>query len=135
MEDIKVKLILCDGSIGDEIFNFNLQAKATILEIKDAFSKAEGYTSEQLQITYRKPDLDVPLDDSDLIEDIDDQTGQFLIQCPSVATLDALVSIKYDEDVDVLVGTKKLFEHQTRSDTRVRSKNTDHRFQQVHRRL
>eukprot|EP00093_Oithona_nana_P000306 00306.XXX_349_878_1 [CDS] Oithona nana genome sequencing. len=55
--------------------------------------------------------MDVPLDDSDLLDDIEDQSGQFLIECPSVGILDGELSIKHDEIVAVLVGSKKTYEH------------------------
>ena len=114
MEDFTVKLLLSDGiNLDKETFTFKLEVKATILDLKEAFTKVEGYTPDQLRMIYRKPDFDMPLDDSDVLQDIEDQSGVFLIQCPSVSVgmLDGLVSITHDENVDVLVGTKKSFEH------------------------
>ena len=111
MEDFKLKLIEND-IISDETYSYKLKGtEATIFDLKKAFTDEEGYTPEQLRIIYRKPDMDVPLDDSDLLDDIEDQSGQFLIECPSVGILDGELSIKHDEIVAVLVGSKKTYEH------------------------
>ena len=55
--------------------------------------------------------MDMPLNDTDLLEDIEDQSGQFLIECPNVGILDGQFSIKHEETLAVLVGSKNKFEH------------------------
>ena len=49
------------------------------------------------------------------MEDIiaDNKEGDFVVQCPDLGTLDGIVSISKDtpEDVDVLVGSTKNFDH------------------------
>ena len=111
MNDFKIKLIYPGGTLSENTFTYKLQGKATIFDLKEAFTNEEGYTSEQLRIMYRKADMDVPLDETDVLEDIEDQSGQFLIECPSVGILDGKLSIKHDEKLAVLVGSKKKFEH------------------------
>ena len=113
MNDFKIKLIYPGGTLSENTFTYKLQGKATIFDLKEAFTKEEGYTPEQLRIIYRKADMDVPLDDTDVLEDIEDQSGQFLIECPSVGVeiLSGQFSIKHDEEVALLVGSKKKFEH------------------------
>ena len=113
MNDFKIKLIYPGGTLSENTFTYKLQGKATIFDLKEAFTNEEGYTPEQLRIVYRKADMDVPLDDTDVLEDIEDQSGQFLIECPSVGVeiLSGQFSIKHDEEVALLVGSKKKFEH------------------------
>ena len=111
MEDFKIKLIFPSGNLSEETFTYTLPSSSTILDLKEAYSAEECYTPDELRIVYRKPELDVPLDDSDLAKDIDDQTGQFLIQCPSIGVLDGQFSVKHEETLAVLVGTKANYEH------------------------
>ena len=111
MEGVTVKIILPDESLSDETFTFEMPEKATVLDLKVAFNEEVGYTPEQLRVVYRTPELDMALDDTDLLEDIESQEGKFLFQCPSVSVLDGQISINYNEDMDVLVGTKNCFEH------------------------
>lgn len=111
MEDFKIKLIFPEGILSEETFTYKLHGKATIFKLKEAFTKEEGYSPEQLRMVYRRPDMDMPLNDTDLLEDIEDQSGQFLIECPNVGILDGQFSIKHDETLAVLVGSKKMFEH------------------------
>ena len=111
MNDFKIKLIYPGGTLSENTFTYKLQGKATIFDLKEAFTNEEGYTPEQLRIVYRKADMDVPLDETDVLEDIEDQSGQFLIECPSVGILDGQFSIKHEETLAVLVGSKNKFEH------------------------
>ena len=111
MEGVSVKIILPDESLSDETFTFKMQEKATVLDLKVAFAEEVGYTPEQLRMVYRTPDMDVPLDDTDLLEELQEQFGRFLVQCPSVTVFDGKFSINYNESMDILVGTKDSFEH------------------------
>ena len=118
MEEYNVKLILpgVPGDIIEEDYTFKLEGKSTILDLKEAFVNEEGYTLEQIRMVYRKADMDVPLDDSDKLDDIEDHTGLFVIECPTMGVLDGqlTLTVKDAEDageIAVLIGNKKCFEH------------------------
>ena len=57
--------------------------------------------------------MHVGLDDDDVLEDITKDPGQFLVQCPPLGALDGQISIQkdFDEEVNILIGTTKDFEH------------------------
>ena len=109
MKEVKIKLLDSEGNVGEDTLNFKVPDKATIFDLKKAFTAQEGYTPEQIRLIHRMQDLDVAPDDTDLIDEY--QNGQFLVECPSVGLLDGLIKIIHDENVDVLVGSKNFFEH------------------------
>ena len=118
MEDFNVKQIFpgVPGEIIEETYTFKLEGKATILDLKEAFVNEEGYTLEQFRMVYRKADMDVPLDDTDKLEDIEDHTGQFLVECPTMGIFDGKLSLNVQDvkdvgEIAVLIGNKKCYEH------------------------
>ena len=118
MEDFNVKQIFpgVPGEIIEETYTFKLEGKATILDLKEAFVNEEGYTLEQFRMVYRKADMDVPLDDTDRLEDIEDHTGQFLVECPTMGIFDGKLSLNVQDvkdvgEIAVLIGNKKCYEH------------------------
>ena len=116
MEEYKVKQIFPGEIIGKQTFTFKLEGKATIFDLKEAFTNEEGYTPEQLRMVYRTADMDVPLDDTDKLEDIEDHTGQFLVECPTMGIFDGKLSLNVQDvkdvgEIAVLIGNKKCYEH------------------------
>ena len=121
MRDFKLKLIETNNEIGDEDFIFKLDEKATTLDLKVAFTEREGYTPDKVRLKYqRQGGDDEPLEDDDLLEDIEKHPGVFLIECPSLGSGigDGVMSIfcnfsgmQEGEEICLLIGSKKKFEH------------------------
>ena len=121
MRDFKLKLIESNNKIGDEDFIFKLDEKATTLDLKVAFTEREGYTPDKVRLKYqRQGGDDEPLEDDDLLEDIEKHPGVFLIECPSLGSGigDGVMSIfcnfsgmQEGEEICLLIGSKKKFEH------------------------
>ena len=112
MRDFKLKLIESNKEIGDEDYTFKLDEKATTFDLKVAFTEKEGYTPDELRLIYQRQEgFDEPLEDTELLEDIEKNHGIFLLEIPSLGTFDGKIHIRHDKEVDVLVGTLKEFEH------------------------
>ena len=121
MRDFKLKLIESNNKIGDEDFIFKLDEKATTLDLKVAYTEREGYSPDKVRLKYQRQEGDdEPLEDDDLLEDIEKHPGVFLLECPSLggSPFDGTVSIfcnfsgvQKDEDISILVGSKDKFEH------------------------
>ena len=119
MRDFKLKLIEINQEIGDEDFIFKLDEKATTLDLKVAFTEKEGYTPDELRLMYRRQEGDEePLEDTELLEDIEQHPGVFLLECPPLGTPSGKISIfrkisemQEGEKICLLVGSKKKFEH------------------------
>ena len=112
MRDFKLKLIESNKEIGDEDYTFKLDEKATTFDLKVAFTEKEGYTPDELRLIYQRQEgFDEPLEDTELLEDIEKKPGIFLLEIPCLGTFDGKIHIRHDKEVDVLVGTLKEFEH------------------------
>ena len=120
MSDFKLKLIEINQDISDEDFIFKLDEKATTLDLKVAFTEKEGYTPDELRLMYRRQEGDdEPLDDTELLEDIEKHPGVFLLECPPLGPSSGKISIfrkmsdeiQEGEKICLLVGPKKKFEH------------------------
>ena len=120
MRDFKLKLIEINQEISNEDFIFKLDEKATTLDLKVAFTEKEGYTPDELRLMYRRQEGDdEPLDDTELLEDIEKHPGVFLLECPPLGPSSGKISIfrkmsdeiQEGEKICLLVGPKKKFEH------------------------
>ena len=122
MRDFKLKLIESNQDISDEDFTYKLDEKATTLDLKVAFTKAEGYNNpDEVRLIYQRQEGDdEPLEDTELLEDIEKHPGVFLIECPSLGSGigDGVMSIfcnfsgmQEGEEICLLIGSKKKFEH------------------------
>ena len=112
MRAFKLKLIKSNKEIGDEDYTFKLDEKATTLDLKEAFFDEEGYHPDEVRLIYQRQEgFDEPLDDTELLEDIEKHPGVFLLEIQSLKTFDGKIHIRHDKEVDVLVGTLKEFEH------------------------
>ena len=95
MRDFKVRLIESNQEIGDEDFTFKLDEKATTLDLKVAFTKAEGYNNpDEVRLIYQRQEGgDEPLEDTELLEDIEKHPGVFLLELPPLGTLRGKISV------------------------------------------
>ena len=83
MRDFKLKLIESNQEISDEDFTYELDEKATTLDLKEAFTEEEGYNPDEVRLVYQRQEGDdEPLEDTELLEDIEKHPGVFLIECP-----------------------------------------------------
>ena len=119
MRDFQLKLIE-NNEISDEDFPFKLDEKATVLDLKVAFTETEGkgYTPDQLRLIYQRQEGDEPLEDTDLLEDIEMHPGVFLLELPTLGTLSGKISIfrkmseiQEGEKIELLIGSMKKFQH------------------------
>ena len=117
MRDFQLKLIE-NNEISDEDFPFKLDEKATVLDLKVAFTETEGkgYTSDQLRLIYQRQEGDEPLEDTDLLEDIEMHPGVFLLELPTLGTSGISIfrkmsEIQEGEKIGLLIGSKKQFQH------------------------
>ena len=119
MRDFKLKLIESNQEIDAEDFTFKLDEKATTLDLKVAFTKREGYTPDELRLIYQRQEGDdEPLEDTELLQDIEKNPGVFLLECPPLGTLSGKISvfckiseIEEGENICLLIGSKKKFQH------------------------
>ena len=118
MRDFKVRLIESNQEIGDEDFTFKLDEKATTLDLKVAFTKREGYKPDELRLIYQRQEGDdEPLEDTELLEDIEKHPGVFLIECPprafkgNISVFCKMSEIEEGESICLLIGSQKKFEH------------------------
>eukprot|EP00093_Oithona_nana_P003481 03481.XXX_86927_87610_1 [CDS] Oithona nana genome sequencing. len=116
MRDFQLKLIETN-EISDEDYTFKLDEKATVLDLKEAFTKKEGYNPDELRLIYQRQEGDEPLEDTELLEDIEKHPGVFLLEVPTLGT-PGNVSIfrKFSEALEgeqicLLIGSKKKFQH------------------------
>jgi len=116
MRDFQLKLIETN-EISDEDYTFKLDEKATVLDLKEAFTKKEGYNPDELRLIYQRQEGDEPLEDTELLEDIEKNPGVFLLEVPTLGT-PGNVSIfrKFSEALEgeqicLLIGSKKKFQH------------------------
>ena len=119
MRDFKLKLIQSNQEIGEENFIFKLDEKANTLDLKVAFTKREGYKPDELRLIYQRHEGDdEPLEDSELLQDIEKHPGVFLLELPPLGTLRGKISvfrkiseIEEGDEICLLIGSKKKFEH------------------------
>ena len=116
MRDFQLKLIETN-EISDEDYTFKLDEKATVLDLKEAFTEKEGYNPDELRLIYQRQEGDEPLEDTELLEDIEKHPGVFLLEVPTLGT-PGNVSIfrKFSEALEgeqicLLIGSKKKFQH------------------------
>ena len=118
MRDFQLKLIEND-EISDEAFPFKLDEKATVLDLKVAFTEKQGYTPDRVRLMYRRQEGDdEPLEDTDLLDDIEKNPGVFLLELPTLGTLSGKISIfrkmseiQEGEKIELLIGSMKKFQH------------------------
>ena len=114
-------LTLLESNSYEEDFTFQLEENANVFDLKKAFTEKEGYTPEELRLIYRRQEgHDEPLEDTELLQDIEKHPGFFLLECPSLGMnpLDGQISVfvdynglDEDDDICVLIGSTKNFEH------------------------
>ena len=118
MRDFQLKLIETN-EINDEDFTFKLDEKATVLDLKAAFTEKQGYTPDELRLIYQRQEGDdEPLEDTELLQDIEKHPGVFLLEVPPLGTLSGKISIfrkmseiQEGEKIGLLIGSKKQFQH------------------------
>mgnify|MGYP001171063471 CR=1 FL=1 len=117
MRDFQLKLIETN-EINDEDFTFKLDEKATVLDLKAAFTEKQGYTPDELRLIYQRQEGDdEPLEDTELLQDIEKHPGVFLLECPTLGTpgnisiFRKISEIQEGEQICLLVGSKKKFQH------------------------
>ena len=117
MRDFQLKLIE-NNEISDEDFPFKLDEKATVLDLKVAFTETEGkgYTPDQLRLIYQRQEGDEPLEDTDLLDDIEKHPGVFLLELPTLGTSGISIfrkmsEIQEGEKIELLIGSMKKFQH------------------------
>ena len=118
MRDFQLKLIETN-EISDEDFTFKLDEKATVLDLKVAFTEKDGYTPDELRLIYQRQEGDdEPLEDTELLQDIEKHPGVFLLEVPPLGTLSGKISIfrkiseiQEGEEICLLIGSKKKFQH------------------------
>ena len=134
MKEYIIKALDSDGNVEDRPYPFQLEDSATVLSLKKAFEKKSVYTSDQFRLFYRKENgqnigtiflepkflnvwpitiISLGLDDEEQLDEIVRDSGQFLVQCPTLGALDGQISIlrDFEEDVYILLGATKNFEH------------------------
>ena len=118
MRDFKLKLVKPNQKHGEEDFTFELDEKATTLDLKVAFTKREGYKPDELRLMYQRHEGgDEPLEDTELLQEIETHPGVFLLECPPLGTLSGKISVFQkiseigEDDICLLIGSKKKFEH------------------------
>ena len=118
MRDFKLKLIESNQEISDEDFTYKLDEKATTLDLKEAFTEEEGYNPDEVRLIYQRQEGDdEPLEDTELLEDIEKHPGVFLIECPplahkgNISVFCKMSEIGEGEKICLLVGSEKKFEH------------------------
>ena len=116
MRDFQLKLIEND-EISDEAFPFKLDEKATVLDLKVAFTEKQGYTPDRVRLMYRRQEGDdEPLEDTDLLDDIEKNPGVFLLELPTLGTSGISIfrkmsEIQEGEKIELLIGSMKKFQH------------------------
>ena len=119
MRDFKLQLIESNNEISKEDFTFKLDEKATVLDLKVAFTEKDGYTPDELRLIYQRQEGDdEPLEDTELLRDIEKHPGVFLLEVPPLGTLSGKISIfrkiseiQEGEEICLLIGSKKKFQH------------------------
>ena len=116
MREYTIKFLDSDGEIENESHIFQLENSATVSILKEAFQKeVEEYKPDQLRLFFRKENgQKIGLDNDDILSEvIGDQAGQILAECEPLGVLSGKIWIHKDfnEEVFVLVGTPKRFDH------------------------
>ena len=117
MRDFQVKVIETNEIVDED--SFKLDEKATVLDLKVAFTEKEGYTPDELRLMYQRQEGDdEPLEDTDLLDDIEKHPGVFLLEPPTLGMLSEKISIfrkmseiQEGEKIGLLIGSKKQFQH------------------------
>lgn len=120
MRHLEVMTLESDGSgaVDDGPFKYSLKETATVLELKEAFTKEQGYKASSIRMYFRRNHVDEPVDDSDTLEEINFNDGFFVVELPDLSLFDGKIHIRHDKEVDVLTGTLKEFEHYRLTKTR-----------------
>ena len=88
--------------INSDFFIAKKTAKILVRFFKNPFHKI-----------FEQWNISLGLDDEEQLDEIIRDSGQFLVQCPSLGTLDGQISIlrDFEEDVYILLGATKDFDH------------------------
>ena len=115
MEEYKVKFLDSDGDVENKPFYHRLEKSATVSCLKKAVEKEASCPSSDFRLFFRKENgQNIGLEDDDVLEDVVDDSGQLLVECPSLGGLfTGKVWIHTDshEKVFLLLGSTKSFEH------------------------
>ena len=115
MKDYNVKFLDSLGNIGGNSRIYQLENSATVLDLKKAVEdKIVVYKSDQFRLFFRQENgQNLGLDEDEVLEDVVNDSGQILVQCPTLGILKGKVWIHKDfnEEVFILLGSTKSFDH------------------------
>ena len=116
--EYKVKFLDSDGDVENRPFSYRLEKPATVSCLKKAVEKEANYPSSEFRLFFRKENgQNIGLEDDDVLKDVVDDSGQLLVECPSLGGPGQLFTGKVwihkdsHEDVCLLLGSTKSFEH------------------------
>ena len=121
MEEYKVKFLDSDGDVENRPFYYRLKESATVSCLKEAVEKEANYPSSEFRLFFRKENgQNLGLDDDDVLKEVVDDSGQLLVQCPTLGDkpLGGLFTGQVwihtdsiDEKVFVCLGSRNTFHH------------------------
>ena len=119
MKDYNVKFLDSLGNIEGNSRTYQLENSATVFDLKKAVEdKIVVYKSDQFRLFFRQENgQNLGLDDDEVLEDVVNDSGQILVECPSLGGPGQLFTGKVwihkdsHEDVCLLLGSTKSFEH------------------------
>ena len=113
MEEYKVKFLDSDGDVENKPFYHRLEKSATVSCLKKAVEKEASCPSSDFRLFFRKENgQNIGLEDDDVLKDVVDDSGQLLVECPPLGGQKQIwIHKDFSEEVCVLVGSTKFFEH------------------------
>ena len=114
MKEYNLKFLDSQGNVEDELHTFTMQNSATVFCLKKAVETEADCPPSDFRLFFRKENgQNLGLDDDDVLEEVVDDSGQILVQCPSLGLFTGKVWLHKDtyEDVFVLLGSAKSFDH------------------------
>ena len=115
MKDYNVKFLDSHGNIEGDSHTYQLENSATVSDLKKVVEdQVSVYKSDQFRLFFRQENgQNLGLDEDEVLEDVVNESGQILVQCPTLGILKGKVWIHKDfnEEVFILLGSTKSFDH------------------------
>ena len=113
MKEYIISFVGSSGKVEDESFTFALENSATVSCLKKAVEFEADCPPSDFRLFFRKENGQyIGLEDDDVLEDVVDDSGQLLVECPPLGGQKQIwIHKDFSEEVCVLLGSTKSFEH------------------------
>ena len=118
MKEYIIKFLDSRGKVEDKAFTFSLENSATVSCLKKAVEPDADCPQSEFRLFFRQENgQNLGLDEDEVLEDVVNDSGQLLVECPSLGGPGQLFTGKVwihkdsHEDVFLLLGSTKSFEH------------------------